>query len=99
MSDEKKKFVEDVSRMLESGEIDPLKPESFLNAPVYDTLEPELKRKTDMSILNMATLLTHIHGFYRSKQTPDACPQLSTMIDELWQMKKRIEAHADVFKF
>lgn len=99
MGDEFKVFVENVSKMLESGEIDVTRPETFLNTPIYENLEQEWKGKTDQIILNMATLLTHIHAFYRSKQTPDACPQLETMIKQLWEMKQRIEVHADVFKF
>lgn len=99
MGEEYKIFVENVSKMLESGEIDVTRPETFLNASIYEKLEPQWKAKTDRIIVNMATLLTHIHGFYRSKQTPDACPQLETMIKQLWEMKQRIEVHADVFKF
>lgn len=99
MGQEYKVFVENVSKMLESGEIDVTRPETFLNSSIYEKLEPEWKSKTDTIIINMAILLTHIHGFYRSKQTPDACPQLETMIKQLWEMKQRIEVHADVFKF
>lgn len=99
MGEEFKVFVENVSKMLESGEIDVTTPESFLNLPIYEKLDTEWKTKTDAIIFNMATLLTHIHDFYRSKQTPDACPQLETMIKQLWEMKQRIEVHADVFKF
>ncbi len=99
MSDEHKEFAKTISRMLESGEIDTENPESFLNKKIYDSLEPEWKAKTDLAMLNIATLLVHIYGFYKSKETPDACPQLATMIEELWQMKSRIESHADVFKF
>jgi hypothetical protein len=88
-----------VSKLLESGEIDVTKPETFLHKDVYDKLEPEWKAKTDLIMVNVATLLGHIYDFYKSKQTPDASPQLGSMIEELWQMKQRIEVHADVFKF
>jgi hypothetical protein len=99
MGEEHKHFAETVSKLLESGSIDVTKPESFLNPNVYAALSDEWKAKTDLIIVNIATLLTHIHEFYRSKQTPDACPQLATMIEQLWEMKQRIEVHADVFKF
>ena len=92
-------FVKTISELLESGAIDVTKPETFLHADVYASLNDEWKAKTDLAIVNMATLLKHIHEFYRSKQTPDACPQLAQMIEELWQMKERIEAHTDVFIF
>ena len=99
MGDEHKNFAETISRLLESDEIDVTKPETFLNSGVYESLSEEMKSKTDMAMLNIATLLMHIYGFYKSKQTPDACPQLATMIEQLWEMKQRIEQHADVFKF
>ncbi len=99
MDDDHKRFAETISQLLESGTIDVTKPETFLNQSVYDSLEPVWKTKTDLATMNIATLLSHIYDFYKSKQTPDACPQLGTMIEELWQMKQRIEVHADVFKF
>lgn len=99
MGDEHKKFAVTISTLLENGSIDITKPETFLNQAVYEGLDQEWKAKTDLTIMNIATLLGHIYDFYKSKQTPDACPQLATMIEELWQMKQRIEVHADVFKF
>ncbi len=100
MDDDHKNFCKTISTLLESGTIDVTKPETFLNQSVYDSLPDEWKAKTDLIIVNMATLLDHIYGFYKSKQTPDACPQLATMIEQLWEMKQRIEAHGhDVFKF
>jgi hypothetical protein len=99
MGDEHKRFAVTISTMLENGTLDVTKPETFLNQSVYDGLDQEWKAKTDMSMLNIATLLGHIYDFYKSKQTPDACPQLATMIEQLWEMKQRIEDHADVFKF
>lgn len=99
MSDEHKVFAENIAKLLESGAIDVSRPESFLNTAVYDALDDEWKTKTDMVMVNIAILLGHIYTFYRSKQTPDACPQLATMIEQLWEMKQRIESKADVFKF
>ena len=99
MGDEHKNFCLKITKLFETGQIDVTKPETFINQSVYDSLEPEWKTKTDLSMLNIATLLNHIYGFYKSKQTPDACPQLATMIEQLWEMKQRIETHADVFKF
>lgn len=99
MSDEQKNFCKTITKLFESGAIDITQPETFLKKDVYDTLSPELKSKTDLAMLNIATLLKHIYGFYKSKETPDACPQLASMIDQLWDMKQRIEIHADVFKF
>ncbi len=99
MGDDHKNFCTAITKLFESGEIDMTQPETFLNKDVYDSLSPEWKTKTDLNIPNIATLLSHIYDFYKSKQTPDACPQLATMIEQLWEMKQRVEIHADVFKF
>lgn len=99
MDDEHKNFCTTITKLFETGAIDITQPETFLNKDVYEKLTPELKEKTDLSLLNIATLLEHIYGFYKSKQTPDACPQLQNMIDQLWVMKERIEEHGDIFKF
>ncbi len=99
MGDDHKNFAETIAKLLESGEIDVTRPESFLNKAVYDALDEEWKTKTDLAMVNIAILLGHIYSFYRSKQTPDACPQLATMIEQLREMKQRIESKADVFKF
>ncbi len=99
MDQEHKDFVKTVSTLLETGVIDVTQPETFLNKEIYDALEPEWKTKTDLNMPNIAILLSHIYDFYKSKQTPDACPQLAQMIEQLWEMKQRIEIHADVFKF
>lgn len=99
MSDEHKKFVQTLSLLIEKGTIDPANLESFLNPSVYQKLEDSIRAKVDMSLPNIATLLRHIIDFYRSKQTPDACPQLQTMIDQLWEMKERVEVHGDILTF
>ncbi len=99
MGDEHKRFAVTIATMLENGSIDVTKPETFLNASVYESLDEQLKGKVDIALVNIASLLGHIYNFYRSKQTPDACPQLATMIEQLWEMKQRIEDHADVFIF
>jgi hypothetical protein len=99
MSVRHKEFVKKLSDMIAKGEIDPLHTETFVNEDVYARIDDALRMKVDLTLPNIATLLTHIVEFYRSKQTPDACAQLATMIDQLWEMKERIEKFADVFKF
>lgn len=99
MSQRHKDFVQQLSLMIEKKEIDPDHFESFLNKKIYDDLDEALKTKVDIALPNISILLRHVIGFYQSKQTPDACPQLASMIDQLWEMKERIEVFADVFTF
>lgn len=99
MGDEHKNFLETVCGLIDSGAIDVRHPETFLDRDVYDHLSEEWKAKIDRALVNIADLLRHIEAFYRSKQTPNESPHLQTMIEQLWQMKQRIETHHNVFKF
>jgi len=99
MDEKYKRFCVDIERMIKSNEIDVGKPESFLNMDVYNELSDEWKGKTDLALMNIADQVRHIAEFYTSKDTPNSSPQLQTMIEQLWQMKERIEKHHDVFKF
>ncbi len=99
MGQKHKDFVKNLSTMIEAGKIDPSSIQTILNKEVYDHLNEVVKAKVDYALPNIAILLTHVIGFYRSKQTPDACPQLETMIEQLWEMKERLEVHRDIFIF
>ncbi len=99
MDEKYKKFCVDIERMIKTGEIDVNKPETTLNKDIYDSLSDEWKAKVDVAMLNIVNLLRHIADFYISKETPNSSPQLQTMIDQLWEMKERIEKEYDVFKF
>ncbi len=94
-----KDFLRKVLGLIADGSINPDEPSTFLNDEVYESLDPEWRKKTDLAVVNMSHLLRLIKGFHESKETPDESPQLQTMIEELWQMKERIEKHADVFIF
>ena len=92
-------FLETILTMVDSGEIDVYKPETFLKKDIYDKLDEMWRDKTDLALINIANQLQNIYLFRVSKQTPDESPMLASMIDELWQMKQRIEETHDVFKF
>ena len=99
MDEKYKKFCVDIERMIKAGEIDVTVPETCLNKAVYDTLDEMWKGKVDLAMVNIADMLRHIAEFYISKETPNSSPQLQSMIDQLWEMKERIERTHDVFKF
>lgn len=92
-------FLKGLLKLLDEKKIDTSNPESFINQDVYNEMPQEWKGKTDMALLNIASQIIRIEDFYRSKQTPNESPQLQQMIEELWQMKQRIEETYDVFKF
>jgi hypothetical protein len=97
MGDEHEKFLQKLIGMLDRKELDVANSDTFLNHAVYDTLTEEWKGKTDLALVNIVDEVRRIEDFFRSKQTPNASPQLQTMIEHLWQMKQRIEDHYDVF--
>lgn len=100
MGDEHEAFLAKVIGMLDRKEIDSSNPEGLLNRAVYDALPEEWKDRTNLALLNIAQQLRMVEDFYRSTETPNSSPQLQTMIEQLWQMKERIESQGyDVFKF
>jgi len=93
-------FVRTISRMITEGEINVYEINTLYNPGAYDALKPEEREQVDFQMVNIATLLRHIADFYLSKQTPDSSPQLEQMIEELWQMKERLEQkYGDILKF
>lgn len=93
-------FLDLLLSLLYKKEIDPQNPKSFLNEAVYAKLSATDRDHIDLALMNLGHLLEDIVEFRLSKLTPDASPQLQTMIEELWVMKDRIEQKAgDVFKF
>lgn len=99
MDDQHNRFLQTILALIDKGEIDVYKPETFLKKEVYDKLDEQWRDKTDLALLNIANHLQNIYLFRVSKQTPDESPILASMIEELWQMKQRIEQTHDVFKF
>jgi hypothetical protein len=99
MSTKHKEFVALLSKLIKEGTIDPMHPSTLLHQKIYDALDDALRTKVDLMLPNVAILLRHIADFYHSKETPDSCPQLAQMIDQLWEMKERIEQEKDVFVF
>lgn len=93
-------FLDVLLGLLSKQEIDPKDPRSFLNQAVYGRLSDAERDGIDLALMNLGHLLEDIVEFRLSKETPDASPQLQTMIEQLWQMKDGIEQKAgDVFKF
>lgn len=99
MAAEHEEFLKTLLKLLDDKQIDTANPQSFINTSIYDTMPQDWKGKTDMALWNIAHLIRLIEEFYKSEKTPDESPHLQQMIEELWQMKQRIEEKYDVFKF
>lgn|SRR3989338_2036767 len=93
-------FLADLIAMLDRKEIDAGVPTSLLNQKIYGELSQESKDAIDLALLNIADEVRRVEWYYRSNTTPNASPQLQTMIEHLWDMKSRLEEkHGDVLKF
>ncbi len=99
MDERHKKFLADLIAMIDKKEIDVVAPESLLRRQAYDALPEDARGVVDFAIVNIADQIRRIEGYFRSTQTPNASPQLQTMIEHLWDMKSRLEEkHGDVLK-
>lgn len=100
MDEKHKQFLADLIGMLDRKEMDASVPSSLLKQENYAKLGEEAKDSVDYSLHNLADELRHIEWYFRSKTTPNASPQLQTMIEHLWDVKSRLEEkHGDVLKF
>lgn len=93
-------FLAELIGMLDRKEMDASVPSSLLHEKEYGALPQESKDAVNFALLNLADQLRHIESYFRSTQTPNASPQLQTMIEQFWEMKSRLEEkHGDVLKF
>lgn len=100
MGDEHTEFVQLIAKLITEETIDYHRPETFLHRKVFDVLDEVSRSKVEASMINIADQVRHVGEFYMSKETPDSGPQLQNMIEQLWQMKQRVEDEfGDVFIF
>ncbi|MDP6575416.1 MAG: hypothetical protein QF755_02875 [Candidatus Peribacteraceae bacterium] len=99
MEDKHKQFILNLIKLIESGEINPMVPQTFVKKEVYDSMPEEWQDKTDLILVNLADEIRMVVDFWKSTETPDESPQLDTMVEALWHSKQKIEVEYDVFKF
>jgi hypothetical protein len=100
MGAEHKKFLADLIGMIDRKELNASSPGTFLHEGEYNKLDEMGRSAVDVAVLNLADQLRHIENFYRSTKTPNASPELQTMIEYFWNMKSRLEEkYGDVLKF
>lgn len=93
-------FLEELIGMLDRKEIDASNVSSLFKEENYEKLDETGRGAVDLAALNLADQLRHIEDYFRSTQTPNASPQLQTMIEHFWNMKSRLEdKYGDVLKF
>lgn len=98
LQDEHVSFLKTVIGLIDTGKIDTKFPQTFLHVDVYEGLSPEWKAKTDRAIPNIATLLERIMDLHARPEKNESY-EMKNLIEHLFQAKRRIEEHADVFTF
>jgi len=91
-------FMIQLIKMVDDGVLNLLNPTSFLQK-AYQSLDEVQRGKVDLQLINLMDQTRHIYDFYKSVKTPNASPQLQTMVEQLWQMKSKLEEEVgDVLK-
>src|SRR3989344_8231478 len=98
LTDEHAAFIQTVLLLIDGGKIDTKNPQSFVRKSVYGPLPLELKRKIDLAIPNIITLLERIMDLHLRPENNDSY-EMKNLIESLWLIKERIEREADVFIF
>jgi len=98
VEEEHKNFLKTLFTLIDKKEIDPMNPQTFLKKDVYEGLSEEWQGKVDLSLLNIANQIRLIDNLRQVSKGKDSI-HIQTMVEQLWEMKQRIEEHYDAFKF
>lgn len=89
-------FLKMVIAKLESGELDPHKPASLYNRAIYDKLPEEEQEKTDLTAINLMSMIRQIESLWKIDQ--NATFQIQNLVESVFQMKAKFEKeHGDVY--
>ena len=96
--DEHARFLQTVIGLIDSGTIDIKNSRSVLKEKVYEKLSAEWKKRVDLTVPNLITLLERIMDLH-VRPEKDESVEMKNLIETLWQAKQRIKEHIDVFLF
>ncbi len=82
-------WLKKTTTAIDADEFSPDELQSLL-APAYTSASELEQGKVDLVLPTLADTLRHIVDFYGDPATPNACPQLKTMIDHLGEMLGRL---------
>lgn len=94
ISDDKKDYIKEILKLLDSKEIDPFVPETILNKKIYDALSEENKGKVDTTLRNLADMLRMVKELYEKEGADNF--QVESMIESIKLTKDRIESQSDI---
>jgi len=89
-------FLKMLIKKLESGELNPHSPATLYNRAVYDKLTEEEQEKTDLTAINLMSLIRQIETVWKLDQS--ASFQIQNLVEGVFQMKSKFEEqHGDVY--
>jgi hypothetical protein len=87
-------YLQRVVADLDAKRYDAHVPRSLVAVDAYAAASEMAQGRLDLVLTSLADLLRHIEWFYRNPSTPNACPQLRTMLAHLWEMLDRLGSEA-----
>ena len=89
-------FLKMLITKLADGTLDPHKPATLYHRALYDTLSEEDQEKTDLTAINLMSLIRQIESLWKLDQS--ATFQIQNLVESVFQMKSKFESqYGDVY--
>ncbi len=96
LNPEEEVFLKAVTEKLSNGVLDPLNTRTLFNYGVYDKLSESEQEATDLTAINVMSILRQIQRLWDENHHQTF--QLQNLVRTVFQMKSKFEAkHGDVF--
>jgi hypothetical protein len=92
---EEEQFLNMLLAKVEDKSINLYAPSSLLNTSVYEALTPEARGLADQNAVLLLTKVREIYNLMQISREPTY--QIKNLVDSLFQTKKRLEEHGDIF--
>lgn len=89
-------FLKMLIGKLESRELDSHRSSTLYNRPLYDKLSEEEQEKTDITAINLMSMIRQIEALWKMDQT--ASFQIQNLVETVFHMKSQFEEkYGDVY--
>lgn len=89
-------FLKMLIEKLEKGELETHRPATLYNHEVYDKLNEEDQEKTDLTAINLMSLIRQVESLWKIDQS--ATFQIQNLVEAVFQMKSKFEKeYGDVY--
>lgn len=89
-------FLKKLIEKLKKGELDTHQPATLYNRDIYDKLSEEEQEKTDITAINIMSMIRQIESLWKLDQS--ATFQIQNLVETVFQMKSKFEKeYGDVY--